>query len=78
MVVGVGVGPALEQGADEAFGLAVGLGPVGPCLLDGDLVGVAGSAQRRLKQLPLSVSTRSTVMPCEAVEADELVEEGER
>ena len=34
--VAVGVGPALEQGADEALGLAIGLRPVGPRLADGD------------------------------------------
>jgi hypothetical protein len=28
--VGAGVGPFLEQGAVESFGLAVGLWPVGP------------------------------------------------
>ena len=42
VLVGVGVGPALEQGVDEAFCLAVGLGAVGAGLLDGDCVRGAG------------------------------------
>ena len=44
VLVGVGVGPALEQGADEAFGLAIGLRSVGAGLADSDLVAVAGFA----------------------------------
>ena len=59
------VGPAAEHGADEALGLAVGLRPVGA----GAQVADARARGRRSRgrwsgrREPLSVITRSTVMP---------------
>jgi hypothetical protein len=42
VLVGICVRPALEQGADEAFGFAVGLRAIGAGLLDDDSVLAAG------------------------------------
>src|SRR5262249_48058256 len=57
------VGPAVDEGADEAFGFAVGLGPVGARAAASDAERCAGKCvERRDVGLPLSVSTRSTLI----------------
>jgi hypothetical protein len=62
--VGVGAGPGLKQRADEALDLAVALWAVGTCLSNPIPYWAKVSAQQRLKQAPLSLSTRSIVTPC--------------
>lgn len=64
---GAGVGPFLGQGPVEAFDFAVGRGRSGRVRLC--VMAWSRSRSRQawdLQQAPLSVSTRSTVMPTEA------------
>ena len=78
VVVAVGVGPALEQRANETFGLSVGLGPVGACLSDADLVSGARFGPASLEAFAVVGQHAFDVDAVLAVEADELGEEGER
>jgi hypothetical protein len=70
VLVGVGVGPDLEQRADEALCFAVGLWPVGPGLADRDLVAVARLAPAALEAAAVIGDHALDRDPVPAVEAD--------
>src|SRR6266571_5552459 len=76
--VRVGVGPDLEQGADEAFDLAVGLRPVGAGLADGDRLSVAGLAPATLEAGAVVGENALDRDPVPAVEAHAGLEEADR
>jgi hypothetical protein len=60
-VEAAGVAPFVDGGLDEAFGLAVGTGRVGP-MFQAELAAAAGEAVGFVAS-PLSVSSRWMVMP---------------
>ena len=76
--VWVGVGPAFEQGADDALCFSVGLWPVGPRLLDADLALAAGVRPAALEALAVVAEYPLDTDAVTAVEAQQLLEKGER
>ena len=76
MLVGIGVRPALEQRADEALGLAVGLRAIGAGLPHRDPVGCAGIRPAALEAAAVVGEHALHPNAVRAVEADELAQEG--
>ena len=76
--VGGCVGPELEQGADESFGLAVGLRAVGAGLLGLDAVFLAGVVPAAFEAGAVVGQDALDADAVAGVEAGQGLEEGER
>ena len=78
MLVAVGVGPELEQGAEEALDLAVGRRPMGPRLADGDPAPLAALCPATFEAGAVVGEDALDPDPVQAVEALAGGQEGQR